>query len=186
MLVDEQVVGPVADTGGIANLRTRRKSEESVENGRSYNDRPVSIRKGKAQGRRDLPRSGGGVAVDYVATLPVPPALRGVLLMDSLLPADLTRGLPDSEIEVLGWSAESGELSLRVRKDIGPETGVLRFHGVARVNLAPRFTISSLIARPRNAEDEFADEGDVVFLFEDAWFEKGFVVAESVSYVRDE
>ena len=42
---------------------------------------------------------------------------------DPPLPAPLLRGLADSEIEVVSWGADTGELVLRVTKDIGPEGG---------------------------------------------------------------
>ena len=69
----------------------------------------------------------------------------------SLAPA-LMRHLADATVEVVSWSAASGELLLRIRKDIGPESGLLRFAGVVVVCLPPRLTIAALIATHRSVD----------------------------------
>jgi hypothetical protein len=69
------------------------------------------------------------------------------------LPPALMRHLADAQVEVVSWSAASGELVLRVRKEIGPESGLLRFGGVGVVHLPPRFTIAALVATHRGGED---------------------------------
>jgi len=91
------------------------------------------------------------------------------------LPSTLMQSLPDAEIEVVSWSAATQELVLRVSKDMGNETGLLRFDGVAVVHLPPRFTVASL-------SESVQDDGDTKFAFEEAWGESYFVVADSISY----
>jgi hypothetical protein len=50
--------------------------------------------------------------------------------MSASRPPALMRRLADATVEVVSWSAASGELLLRIRKEIGPESGLLRFAGV--------------------------------------------------------
>jgi hypothetical protein len=103
--------------------------------------------------------------------------------MDSLLPDSLMRCFADSEVEVLSWSATSGSLLLRLRKDIGPEVGIVMFVGVSCVNLPPRMTVAGLTCE-RHPVPEFPelDSGDAVFRFSDAEGRSFFVVAESIQY----
>ena len=93
------------------------------------------------------------------------------------LPPALMRHLADAEVEVASWSA-SGDLLLRVGKEIGPESGVLRFGGVSHVSLPPRFTVAALTrtARP---------DGDTLYTFGWAWGESYTVVAESLAHEPD-
>lgn len=109
------------------------------------------------------------------------------------LPPTLLSYLPDSSIEVVSWDAATDELLLRVSKEIGNETGVIRFTQVSHVNLAPRFTIANIACgglellptdyltafRPGNAS---LDAGERVFLLEDSWGPQYFVIAESIGY----
>lgn len=97
--------------------------------------------------------------------------------MGTSLPPALMRHLADAEIEVMSWSAASGELVLRVRKEIGPESGLLRFVGVGLVRLPPRFTIAGLTAKQT--------ESGTLFGVEEAWGESYSVVAASVEYTPD-
>jgi hypothetical protein len=94
------------------------------------------------------------------------------------LPPALTRHLADATVEVVSWSAASGELVLRVRKEIGPESGLLRFGGVGVVHLPPRFTIAALVATDRGRED-------TLFEIAEAWGESYMVAASSVEYTPD-
>src|SRR5262245_59588745 len=103
-------------------------------------------------------------------------------MVDSL-PADLMRCLADAEVEVVSWSADSAELTLRIRKEIGPEVGLLRLAGVSRVSLVPRFTIAGLVRIEESAGAIRLEDGESIFLFEEAWGDSYFVVAESASYV---
>jgi hypothetical protein len=89
------------------------------------------------------------------------------------------RYLADATVEVVSWSAASGELLLRIRKEIGPESGLLRFGGVVLVHLPPRFTIAALVATHRDGDD-------VEFEIAEAWGESYRVVASSVEYTPDD
>jgi hypothetical protein len=94
------------------------------------------------------------------------------------LPPALMRYLADATVEVVSWSAASGELLLRIRKEIGPESGLLRFGGVGVVHLPPRFIIAALFATHRGGND-------TLFEIAEAWGESYSVVASSVEYAPD-
>ncbi len=98
------------------------------------------------------------------------------------LPASLTRCLADAEVEVVSWSAESGELLLRVRKEIGPEVGLLRLGGISHVNLASRFTVAGLTRSEQGFGGMELGASESVFVFEEAWGASYLVVAESIGY----
>lgn len=104
------------------------------------------------------------------------------------LPQSLTNYIANSQIELLSWNAASGELVLRITKDIGPETGTIRFSGVAHVNLPPRFEINAIGAYDcpfpdyPNLELEF---GEIAIGFQDSESRVHLVVAESVKYSID-
>jgi hypothetical protein len=70
------------------------------------------------------------------------------------------------------------ELLLRIRKGIGPESGLVLFGGVGVVCLPPRFTIAALVATHRDGDD-------TLFEFAEAWGESYRVVASSVEYAPD-
>jgi hypothetical protein len=92
-----------------------------------------------------------------------------------MLPPLLMRHLADANVEVLSWSAQSEQLVLRVRKEIGPETGLLRFGGVCQVNLPSRMTLAGIRIDENN-------RNETTFILEEAWGASHFIVAESVSY----
>lgn len=98
------------------------------------------------------------------------------------LPSALLRYLPDSEIEVVSWSAATSELVLRVRKEIGPEVGLLRFAGAWRVHLSSRFTIAGIVQNEKGIGGVTVGTGESMFVIEEAWGDQYFVIAESVSY----
>jgi hypothetical protein len=98
--------------------------------------------------------------------------------VSAILPPALMRFLADATVEVVSWSAASGELLLRIRKEIVPESGLLRFGGVGVVHLPPRFTIAALVATQRG-------EDDMLFEIVEAWGESYRVVASSVEYAPD-
>jgi hypothetical protein len=76
------------------------------------------------------------------------------------LPDALQRHLADSELIVTSWSAEANELSIRLEKDIGPETGRLAFQGVLQVNLPPTLTISGMeVHTPASVPNDFWNIG---------------------------
>ncbi len=111
---------------------------------------------------------------------------------DLPLPAPLLRNLADSEVEGVSWGADTGELVLRVTKDIGPEVGMLGFRGVGHVNLAPRMTIDGMESGGLELlpagnlgmyrGDGELGAGDRVFLFREPWGAAYFVVAASACY----
>jgi len=98
--------------------------------------------------------------------------------VSAILPPALMRFLADATVEVVSWSAASGDLLLRIRKEIGPESGLLRFGGVGVVHLPPRFTIAALVATQRG-------EDDMLFEIVEAWGESYRVVASSLEYAPD-
>jgi len=111
---------------------------------------------------------------------------------DHQIPAPLLRGLSDSDVEVISWGADTGELVLRVIKDIGPEVGLLRFRGVGHVNLVPRMAIEGmeiggLESLPAgylatSGDDWGPGAGERVFLFRESWGAEYLVIAASASY----
>lgn len=104
------------------------------------------------------------------------------------LPKSLTNYIADSQIEVLSWSAKSDELVLRITKDIGPESGTIRFSGVAHVNLPPRFEIAGIGAYDCPFPDYPHVElevGEIAIGFQDSESRVHLVVAESVAYEID-
>lgn len=105
---------------------------------------------------------------------------------DTAIPLALQRHLADAEIEVISWSADTEKLVLRVKKEIGPETGFLRFQGVGWVCLAPRFTIESIVsggAETLPAGCPYAvDANERVFVLHEALGAAYSIVAESVEY----
>src|SRR4051812_44019953 len=104
------------------------------------------------------------------------------------LPDALLRYLPDSEVEVVSWSADRDELVLRVRKEITLEVGLLRFGEVAHLNVIPRKTIEGIdcgdlellppdyCAAYRNGTTSL-DPGERVFLLRESWGAVYYVVA---------
>ena len=98
--------------------------------------------------------------------------------MRASLPPALMRHSADATVEVVSWSPASGELLLRIRKEIGPEFGLLRFGGVVVVYLPPRFTIAALVATHRGGDD-------VQFEIAEAWGESYRVVVSSGDYAPD-
>ncbi|MGL6073872.1 MAG: hypothetical protein ACRC8S_06905 [Fimbriiglobus sp.] len=98
--------------------------------------------------------------------------------MSAILPPALMRYLADASVEVMSWSAESGVLVLRIHKEIGPESGLLRFCGVVSVHLPPRFTIETLTAMRQGRED-------TMFEITGVWGESYMIVADSVEYISD-
>lgn len=107
-----------------------------------------------------------------------------------MIPEDLIRYFPDSEITVSGWRPESRELQLSIEKEIGPESGTITFGGVAYMALSTAFTAHSIRvvgldeARQILPLEEMAADG-VVFVVEDIEGVKNIILAESLSYQRD-
>src|SRR6516164_7905064 len=108
------------------------------------------------------------------------------------LPSRLTKHLADSEIELLWWDPTKCELGLRVRKDIGPETGIVRFSAVSHINLPPRLTVEALTCsgsedlpsdyfEKYRPGDKSLDPDECLFTFHGSWGDAWFVVACSIS-----
>lgn len=104
----------------------------------------------------------------------------------NVLPAALLRYLPDSELQVISWDAPEGVLSLRLTKEIGPESGIIRFTGVTRVNLPQRLDIRGIEGgTPQALRDRLprdADADEVVYLIHGSWGEEFFLVGHGISY----
>ncbi len=90
-------------------------------------------------------------------------------------PEGLTRFLADAEVEVVSWSAASGDMVLRAEKDVAGEVGLLRFVGVGHVNLLPRLTVAAIVRGEQR-------DGAWLFQFREAWGGSYYVVAETVCY----
>lgn len=106
----------------------------------------------------------------------------------NVLPAALLRYLPDSELQVISWDAPEGVLSLRLTKEVGPESGIIRFTGVTRVNLPQRLDIRGIeggtpqALRDRLPRDTDADADEVVYLIHGSWGGEFFVVGDGIIY----
>jgi len=109
------------------------------------------------------------------------------------LPDALQSYLPDSELVVTSWSNGADELTLKVEKDLGPETGRLSFRGVLQVNLPPSLTIDGIEKHtPDSVPPDFWHAGtpkkselgdsDFIFLLFGSFGGRYFVVAESIAY----
>ena len=59
--------------------------------------------------------------------------------MGGTLPKELLRNLADSTLEITEWNRASASLTLRLTKEIGPETGTIRFTDVSHINLRLAF-----------------------------------------------
>ncbi|SFH94303.1 hypothetical protein [Planctomicrobium piriforme] len=103
----------------------------------------------------------------------------------SQLPETLLSYLADSEVELISWTGATGELILKVLKEIGPEQGLIRFFGVSQTMLRPRFTIceiqiGSFSDLPDLVQPLSADES--IFILNESWGTQLFVVAEHLTY----
>jgi len=104
------------------------------------------------------------------------------------LPESLTNCIADSQVDVMSWSADAGELVLRITKDVGPETGMLRIVGVSYVHLPPRFETAGIAACDGPSPDYprlKLDSDEIAIAFHDPEDRVHLVVAESVDYVID-
>ena len=101
------------------------------------------------------------------------------------LPDSLTKCIADSQADVISWNADSGELVLKITKEIGPETGLLRLTGVGYVQLPPRFEIAGIAAYDCPFPDHpqlKLDVDEIAISFQDSDSCAHLVVAESVEY----
>ncbi|MBK8170190.1 MAG: hypothetical protein IPK60_07565 [Sandaracinaceae bacterium] len=111
-----------------------------------------------------------------------------------MLPADLTSYFADSTLTIAAYDAQAETLYLEIEKEIGPESGLIVFTGVALIalpvwsrgdgmdactlaNASPKFfSISS-------SRDPF-DSDVLVYSSFDQDGGTGFVVAKSIEYTR--
>lgn len=103
------------------------------------------------------------------------------------LPPELLHFIADSEVEVISWTGESGELILKVTKDIGPETGLMHLRGVGVVHLRPRFDVAAIAAYDKPFPDYpqlQLDDGEIAVAFQESLGAVYLVTAESVEYVK--
>jgi hypothetical protein len=104
------------------------------------------------------------------------------------LPVALTRYIADAMVDVVSWSANSGELVLRISKEIGPETGRLKFRDVGYVHLPPRFEIATIGAYNCSFPDYphlQLETGEFAVAFQDVNSDVHLIVACSVEYEID-
>lgn len=64
------------------------------------------------------------------------------------LPQALTRYFHDSTAQLDSYAPDGAVVQLRIEKEIGPETGLLRFHGVAFLSLHDAFPGHRIRAYP--------------------------------------
>jgi hypothetical protein len=107
------------------------------------------------------------------------------------LSADRLPYLPDSTATVLSWDGLNSVLQLKIEKEIGPETGLLKFYGVSLVCLGPSVSVSGIeivrtlpsrILEAARPFDRKLDSNELVFLVHGSWGEEFFVVAERYDY----
>lgn len=109
------------------------------------------------------------------------------------LPDALQIYLADSELVVTSWSNDADELTFKVAKDIGPETGRLSFSGVNHVCIPPALTIESMELHTIDTvpadfwnasappKSELGDSDHIVLVF-GSFGGRYYIVAENVSY----
>jgi hypothetical protein len=110
---------------------------------------------------------------------------------DGELPPELLRYLADSTLELLGYDGSSETLSMKLTKEIGPETGLLRFHQVSHINLPPRLSLAGIERVPlERLRAKWSGLGGLSdeqtgFLLHESWGEECFVVASTLDYTPD-
>ncbi len=105
----------------------------------------------------------------------------------SEIPANLKMYLADAELEVLHFDGTCGDLDIRVTKEIGPETGTLRFREVSYLALAPQLTVQSITLgdRTQHPDGHPPDEDESIFWIHSAWGHQYCVIAKSIDYQVD-
>jgi hypothetical protein len=107
------------------------------------------------------------------------------------LPNTLLRYLADAELEVISLDVE--RLSIRVRKEIGPEHGLLEFIEPSIVCLQPKMGIAairigSVADLPNGLLDSMRPDAkqlegsERVYVIEGSWGERFIVIAAAVTY----
>jgi len=101
------------------------------------------------------------------------------------LPESLTNCIRGASVEVLSWSADSGELLFRIKKDAVAETGTMIFTGVSHVNIPPRFDIVGIGAYNQPFPDYPCielDDSEVAFGLQDTKSFVYLVIAKTINY----
>jgi len=103
---------------------------------------------------------------------------------EQLLPVELTRYLPDSELSVECWDVKDSVLTLNLEKEIGPERGTITLSGVSRVCLPSWLEISGIEC---TTENRFLVDpigaGELLFIVHGvSWEQPFYVVARAISY----
>jgi hypothetical protein len=110
-----------------------------------------------------------------------------------LLPIALTRYFADSRIDIESFAENQNTLTLRIEKEIGPETGIITFRHVSFMCLPQSMPGEAMRAKPVSAagtefwsrcllESDWFDPDDNLF---EIYSQDGpvyFVVAKSVDY----
>src|SRR3954453_9853231 len=110
--------------------------------------------------------------------------------MDGSLPKELLRNLADSTLEIMEGNPSSSSLTLRLTKEIGLETGTIRFTDVSHINLSPRTLVAGiekvLPSDMMNYWPGSPDYGnnDSVYLIHESWGGRSFIVATGIEYAR--
>ena len=110
-----------------------------------------------------------------------------------MLPVELTRYFHDSRLEVESYTRAERLLTVRIEKEIGPETGLIIFQQITFISLPMIMPGESMIARTASeATPEFwtrclldyheLEPDDVVFEIVSQDGPVYFVVAKSVDY----
>ncbi len=113
--------------------------------------------------------------------------------MNAVLPVQLTRYFADSRLEVSSFTRGENTLTVRVEKEIGPETGILTFRQVSFLSMPTALPgVSMRYRQISDAGPEFwticrmdqsdFDPDDVVFEIESLDGPVYFVVAKSIGY----
>ena len=101
------------------------------------------------------------------------------------LPESLKRCIAQSQVEVLSWSSESGELQIAVVKKTVPETGTILLSGVSHVNMSTRFELVGVGAYdcpfPDYPHLNLKDD-EIAVGFQDSESRVLLVIAKSLTY----
>lgn len=105
----------------------------------------------------------------------------------SEIPADLKKYLADAELDITAWDGVSGQLTVRVTKEIGPEVGTLRFLDVSYLALAPHLTVESVTLGGNNnfPNGHAPDTDESIYWIHSSWGEDYCVIAKSIDYQVD-
>lgn len=110
-------------------------------------------------------------------------------------PIALLRYLADSDLQVVSWDGSTAVLLLKLTKEIGPETGIIKFSGVSHVNLPPLLGISGIERKHRDElpidflnayrpNDRSLDAEEMAYLIHGSWGEEFVVIAQQIEYER--